>query len=198
MLWDYDSSVIVLLLRLNRGAVSLESHYDLSLPEYKVGDKDEAQDDQCRIELLPLSGAELEDDVAQDAEADTVGDRVAEHHRDHRDEGGEGFADIGEVEELHRVEHQHADKDECATCRRAGDEQEDGGKEEGEDEEHAGRERGQTAPPALGDTRCALNISGQRGGPEEGTAGRADGIAHHGFFDMWNGAVGPNNACLVS
>ena len=127
MLWDYDSSVIVLLLRLNRGAVSLESHYDLSLPEYKVGDKDEAQDDQCRIELLPLSGAELEDDVAQDAEADTVGDRVAEHHRDHRDEGGEGFADIGEVEELHRVEHQHADKDECATCRRAGDEQEDGG-----------------------------------------------------------------------
>lgn len=122
------------------------------LPEYEVGDEDEAQDDQSHVELLPLSGAELEDDVAQDTEADTVSNGVAEHHRDHRDESGESLTDIGEVEELHRVEHQYTHEHQCATCGRTGDQQEDGGEEERENEEHTCGKRGQSTSSALCNT----------------------------------------------
>lgn len=77
------------------------------------------------LSFFPLSGAELEDYVAQDAKADAVGDGVTEHHRDHRDESGEGFTDIREVEELHRVKHQYTYEDQGATGCSTGDQQED-------------------------------------------------------------------------
>lgn len=168
------------------------------LPEYEVGDEDEAQDDQSHVELLPLSGAELEDDVAQDTEADAVSNGVAEHHRDHCDERGESLTDIGEVEEFHRVEHQYANEHQCATCCSTGNEQEDRGEEEREDEEHARREGGQSASSALSDTRSTLNISSQRRRTKESATSRADRITHHGFLDVRNGTVRTYDVGLIS
>lgn len=107
----------------------------LFLLEYEIGDEDKAEDDERGIELIPLPCANLQDDIAQDTQADAVGNGIAEHHCYHRDEGGECLTDVGEVEELHGVEHQHADKNQSATRGSSWDEEENGRQEERNKEE---------------------------------------------------------------
>ena len=62
------------------------------LAENKVGNENEREDDECRVKLLPLARAELQNDIAQYAEAYTIGYTVTQHHGNHGDKGRKGFA----------------------------------------------------------------------------------------------------------
>lgn len=59
------------------------------LSESIVDEQEDAQDIERKIQILKLTHHHLDEHIAQDAEADAIGDAVAEHHRNHRDEGRE-------------------------------------------------------------------------------------------------------------
>lgn len=61
----------------------------LHLAENIIEEQEDAQDIQRRIQILELTHHHLDQYIAQNAEADAIGDAVAEHHRNHRDEGWE-------------------------------------------------------------------------------------------------------------
>lgn len=59
------------------------------LSESIVDEQEDAQNIERKIQILELTHHHLDEHIAQDAEADAIGDAVAEHHRNHRDEGRE-------------------------------------------------------------------------------------------------------------
>ena len=63
--------------------------YDLALSESIVDEQEDAQNIERRIQILELTHHHLDKHITQDTEADAIGDAVAEHHRNHRDEGRE-------------------------------------------------------------------------------------------------------------
>ena len=58
----------------------------------KVGNENERKDDERRVKLLSFARTELQNDVAQYAEAYSVGYTVTQHHGNHGDKGRKGFA----------------------------------------------------------------------------------------------------------
>ena len=119
--------------------------------EDEVDDEKHGEHVERGIELPTLPGAELHDDIAEYAEADAVGNAVAEHHGDHGNEGREGIADVVHVDFLDRVQHENAHHDQRAAGGGTGNEQEDRGEEEAEKEKHSHDEGGDTLTSALGD-----------------------------------------------
>lgn len=82
---------------MEKGLLKLEKVYQLgfsaifsalfcSLLEYKVRNKDYRKNNERRIEGIPLLGAYFQYDVAKYAQADAVGDAIAQHHCNHCDE----------------------------------------------------------------------------------------------------------------
>ena len=63
--------------------------YRFHLAENIIEEQEDAQDIERRIQVLELTHHHLDQYIAQDSEADAIGDAVAEHHRNHRDEGWE-------------------------------------------------------------------------------------------------------------
>ena len=63
--------------------------YRFHLAEYIIEEQEDAQDIERKIQILELTHHHLDQYIAQDSEADTIGDTVAEHHRNHRDKGRE-------------------------------------------------------------------------------------------------------------
>ena len=59
------------------------------LAENIIEKQEDAQDIERRIQILELAHHHLDQYVTQNSEADTIGNTVAEHHRNHRDEGRE-------------------------------------------------------------------------------------------------------------
>ena len=64
-------------------------YLSINLAEYIVEEQEDAQDIERRIQVLELTHHHLDQYIAQDSEADAIGDAVAEYHRNHRDEGWE-------------------------------------------------------------------------------------------------------------
>ena len=61
------------------------------LSESIIDEQEDAQDIERRIQILELTHHHLDQYITQDTEADTIGNTVAEHHRNHCDEGWERF-----------------------------------------------------------------------------------------------------------
>ena len=59
------------------------------LSESIVDEQEDAQDIERKIQILKLTHHHLDQYITQDAEADAIGDAVAEHHRNHCNEGRE-------------------------------------------------------------------------------------------------------------
>ena len=64
-------------------------YLSLNLAEYIIEEQENAQNIERKIQILELTHHHLDEHITQDAEADAIGDAVAEHHRNHRDEGRE-------------------------------------------------------------------------------------------------------------
>ena len=64
-------------------------YLSLHLAENIIEEQEDAQDIQRRIQILELAHHHLDQYITQNAEADAIGDAVAEHHRNHRDKGRE-------------------------------------------------------------------------------------------------------------
>ena len=64
-------------------------YLSLHLAENIIEEQEDAQDIERKIQILELTHHHLDEHITQDAEADAIGDAVAEHHRNHRDEGRE-------------------------------------------------------------------------------------------------------------
>ena len=61
------------------------------LSESIIDEQEDAQNIERRIQILELTHHHLDQYITQDAEADAIGDTVAEHHGNHRNEGWERF-----------------------------------------------------------------------------------------------------------
>ena len=59
------------------------------LSESIIDEQEDAQDIERKIQILELTHHHLDQYITQNAEADAIGDAVAEHHRNHRDESWE-------------------------------------------------------------------------------------------------------------
>ena len=64
-------------------------YLSLNLAEYIIEEQEDAQNIERRIQIPELTHHHLDQYITQDAEADAIGDAVAEHHRNHRDKGRE-------------------------------------------------------------------------------------------------------------
>ena len=64
-------------------------YLSLRLAEYIIEEQEDAQDIERKIQILKLTHHHLDKHITQDAEADAIGNTVAEHHRNHRDKGWE-------------------------------------------------------------------------------------------------------------
>ena len=64
-------------------------YLSLILAENIIEEQEDAQDIERRIQVLELTHHHFDQYIAQDSEADAIGDTVAEHHRNHRDESWE-------------------------------------------------------------------------------------------------------------
>lgn len=63
--------------------------YRFHLAENIIEEQEDAQDIERKIQILELAHHHLDQYITQNSEADAIGDAVAEHHRNHRDEGRE-------------------------------------------------------------------------------------------------------------
>ena len=63
--------------------------YRFHLAENIIEEQEDAQDIERRIQVLELTHHHLDQYIAQDSEADAIGNTVAEHHRNYRDESWE-------------------------------------------------------------------------------------------------------------
>ena len=59
------------------------------LSESIIDEQEDAQDIERKIQILELTHHHLDEHITQDAEADAIGNTVAEHHRNHCNEGRE-------------------------------------------------------------------------------------------------------------
>ena len=75
------------------------------LSEDEVEDEERGEDHERDIEVVPFAREELGQDEGQDAEADSVGDAIAEQHHDDCDGTGEGLGHIRHFDVLDAVEH---------------------------------------------------------------------------------------------
>lgn len=76
------------------------------LSESIVDEQEDAQNIERKIQILELTHHHLDKHITQDAETDAIGDAVAEHHRNHRDEGWERLGNILQLNLLERIDHQ--------------------------------------------------------------------------------------------
>ena len=81
--------------------------YRFHLAENIIEEQEDAQNIERKIQILELTHHHLDQYIAQDAEADAIGDAVAEHHRNHRDEGRERLGNILQLNLLERINHQY-------------------------------------------------------------------------------------------
>ena len=56
---------------------------------YKVQDKENSQDDECPVQIFPLTCESLHEDVSEDSQTDTISNRITKHHCNHCDKGWE-------------------------------------------------------------------------------------------------------------
>ena len=145
-----------------------------------------------------MCGAELQNDIAQDAKINPIGNWIAKHHCNHGDERWEGLAHIAQIELFHAVEHQHTHHHQGATGGCAGNEHEQGREEQGDKKQHAHEGRCEAAFATLCNARCTFNVGGEGTRTEESAASGPNSIAHHGFFHFGNGAVGFHDASFIS
>ena len=66
-----------------------QSIYLAILAENIIEEQEDAQNIERKIQILELTHHHFDQYIAQDSEADAIGNAVAEHHRNHRDEGWE-------------------------------------------------------------------------------------------------------------
>ena len=64
-------------------------YLSLHLAENIIEEQEDAQNIERRIQILELTHHHLDQYIAQNTEADAIGDAVAEYHRNHRDKGRE-------------------------------------------------------------------------------------------------------------
>ena len=67
-----------------------------------------------RVDVRGLAVEDLDDDVADEAEADTLADVVGQRDADDRQERREGLFEVVPGDLANRPHHQEADDDECA------------------------------------------------------------------------------------
>ena len=97
-------------LELNHTCISVSyTHLDVY--------KRQADDRYHDVLLLELAGADRDDGVSDGADADTVGDGVSQRHRDQRQERRCCGAEVTHVYILEVAKHQHADINQCRSCR---------------------------------------------------------------------------------
>ena len=90
---DYDSTRIYRNTQKKGASQTYDTpsrfYLSLHLAENIIEEQEDAQDIERKIQILELTHHHLDEHITQDAEADAIGDAVAEHHRNHRDKGWE-------------------------------------------------------------------------------------------------------------
>ena len=128
------------------------------------------------MNLSHPSAQRFDHHIADDAEAETVGDRIGKRHHRHRQEGGHGLVDVGPFEIAQRTAHERADDDERRGGGHGGHGGEERRHEERQQKEEAGGRRRQAGASAFFDTGRRLDITGHRAGAEQRAGHRAESV----------------------
>lgn len=134
--------------------------YDYPLSESIIDEQEDAQDIERRIQIPELTHHHLDQYIAQDAEADAIGDAVTEPHRNHCNEGWERLGNILQLNLLERINHQYTHHYQGTTGGCTRNQEEDWSQENAQNKHQAHKERCQARLTALGNTRSTLHISG--------------------------------------
>ena len=123
------------------------------------------------MNLFGLSRADLDDAVEDESRRDTIGDAVAQSHKDTGEECGDGFVQIRPVDLLERGHHHHADGNQSGSGSREGNRADKGSQESGQREADGDDDGGQARASAGSDTGSALYEGGRIGGTDQGADG---------------------------
>ena len=157
--------------------------------EDKLQTEQQADDRYHDVLLLELAGADRDDSVSDGADADTVGDGVSQRHRDQRQKRRCCGAEVTHIHILEVAKHQHADIDQCRSCRAGRNDAGERCQEQAYEEADRYDQRGQSCSAACGYAGRGF-YEGRTGGSTQNRAGYGrDGVTSHALVEVLRVAV---------
>src|SRR6187431_2786122 len=98
----------------------------LAVAPDEPGEEGEGGDVHEDVDVAPFAFGELDEAVADEAEADAVGDGVGQGDGQEGEEGGDGVFEVFEIDSADLGDHQDADDDQGGRCRVKGNERGEG------------------------------------------------------------------------
>ena len=115
-------------------------------------EQEEDADDPCAcVDLLYLACEELDHDVGEQTESDTVRDIICKRHHSERQEGRDCDFRIGPFDVFHAADHEHSDIDEGGRSSAGRDEDSDRAQEHCDEEKSGRSQSGEACPSAFAD-----------------------------------------------
>jgi len=149
----------------------------ISAGEEEHEGEEDRDDPGASIDLLDLAGEDLDEDVGDEAEGDTVGDVVGQRHERDGHEAGNRSGGIVPVDGADIRHHENADIDQSRSAGVGRDELCDRRKEHRDEEQSSSRHGGKTGAAALGNAGRGLDERGDGGG-----TGASGGIASDSYL----------------
>ena len=174
----FDRALICHFDRAKRAEKSLYEN----IPQHKQ----HRQDPHRNRNVLEAAGNRVHHDIGDDADQDTVGDRVRERHEGDRQERRDAAAVVLPVDAGHGRHHHDADDDQGRGGRGARDREEDRREEQREAEADGDREGGEAGAAAVADAGGAFDVSRGRRGAEAGAGDGRDGVGEEDLVDVLN------------
>lgn len=149
--------------------------------EQEVEGEEEGGAHEDRMDFLDLACDGFDDDVGDEGEADPGGDVVEEGHEGSREEGRNGFGEVGPVDVRKSAGHQDPDDDQDRSGSGSGNQTDERGRDDGDQEEDRDGDGGEAGTSAFFDPGGGFDVGGGVGGAQEGADGRGDGVREEGF-----------------